>query len=217
MGYEYVVTHGTEQAAVRNIGSLGAHNEATACAAFAVAGVLGIPLKEAVGSYLEHSTPPGRMRLIRGIRSTTIIDDTYNASPLAVQEGIDTLSKVHGAKRRIAVIGDMLELGRYSIKEHEKIGRSLVTKVDALMTVGVRAKSIADAAREGGMKDTRIITLMDTDIAATTLHDLIKPGDVVYVKGSQGMRMERIVKHTMEEPERAGELLVRQDTMWQEK
>jgi UDP-N-acetylmuramyl pentapeptide synthase len=216
-GYEYTVSHGTEQVTVQDMGSLGAHNAATACAAFAVAGVLGIPLARAVASYGGHSTPPGRMRLIDGTRDTTIIDDTYNASPLAVAEGVESLSSVRGAKRRIAVIGDMLELGRYSIKEHEKIGRLVAHKADALMTVGVRAKTIADSAREGGMKDTRIIEVPDADAAAQALETLIKPGDVIYVKGSQGMRMERIVKHIMKEPERAQELLVRQDTVWKGK
>jgi UDP-N-acetylmuramyl pentapeptide synthase len=216
-GYEYTVSHGTEQVTVQDMGSLGAHNAATACAAFAVAGVLGIPLARAVASYSGHSTPPGRMRLIEGVHDTAIIDDTYNASPLAVAEGVESLGSVHGAKRRIAVIGDMLELGRYSIKEHEKIGRLVAHKVDALMTVGVRAKTIADSAREGGMKDTRIIEVQDAEAAAKALETLIKPGDVIYVKGSQGMRMERIVKHIMKEPERAPELLVRQDTVWKEK
>jgi UDP-N-acetylmuramyl pentapeptide synthase len=155
------------------------------------------------------------MRLIPGKKGTMLIDDTYNAAPLAVMEGIDALAKISLAKRRIAVLGDMLELGRFSVKEHEKIGRMLITKVDALMAVGVRAKSIADAARDGGMKDSRIIEVGDAEAAAEALLGLIKEGDAVYIKGSQRMRMEKVVKALMAEPERAGELLVRQDTVWQ--
>ena len=75
------------------------------------------------------------MRIIPGKKGSTLIDDSYNAAPLAVLEGVETLAKITLAKRRIAVIGDMLELGRFSVKEHEKIGRMLVTKVDALMAV----------------------------------------------------------------------------------
>jgi UDP-N-acetylmuramoyl-tripeptide--D-alanyl-D-alanine ligase len=85
------------------------------------------------------------------------------------------------------------------------------------MTVGVRSKSIADAAREGGMKDARIIEVGDAETAALALKELVKKGDVVYIKGSQGMRMEKIVKALMREPEKAADLLVRQDTVWQTK
>jgi UDP-N-acetylmuramoyl-tripeptide--D-alanyl-D-alanine ligase len=216
VGYEYSIEHAGKRVPIRIMGSLGTHNAYTACAAFAVAGALDISLEEAAKAYVEHTTPPGRMRIIPGMNGVTLIDDTYNAAPLAVMEGIEALSRVSLGKRRIAVIGDMLELGRFSVKEHEKIGRMLVTKVDALMTVGVRAKSIAESARDGGMKDSRIIEVGDAEHAAEGLAALVKPGDVVYVKGSQRMRMEKIVKALMAEPARASELLVRQDVMWQE-
>ncbi len=215
VGYEYTISHGVEKGIVKNIGTIGTHNASTASAAFAVAGLLGVPLATAILAFNAHETAPGRMKLIAGIKGSTIIDDTYNASPIAVEEGIDTLASIDGAKRRIAVIGDMLELGQYSVKEHEKIGAHLSTKIDALMTVGVRAKSIAESAREGGMKDSRIIEISDADEGAEALRELIKTGDVIYIKGSQGMRMEKIVKAIMREPERAEQLLVRQDDMWQ--
>lgn len=214
VGYSYTVEHAGSRETIRVQGSLGIHNAYTACAAFAVADVLGITLQEAAQAYGSHMTPPGRMRLIPGKKGTTLIDDTYNAAPLAVMEGVETLAKVTLGKRRIAVIGDMLELGRFSVKEHEKIGRMLITKVDALMAVGVRAKSIAEAARDGGMKDSRIIEVSDAEEAATALEGLIKAGDVIYVKGSQRMRMEKVVKALMAEPSKAAELLVRQDTFW---
>lgn len=216
VGYQYTVEHAGARETIRISGSLGIHNAYTACAAFAVADALGIKLPEAAKAYTEHVTPPGRMRIIPGKKGTTIIDDSYNAAPLAVLEGVETLAKITLGKRRIAVIGDMLELGRFSVKEHEKIGRMLVTKVDALMAVGVRAKSIAEAARDGGMKDSRIIEVGDADGAAKALEGLIKQGDIIYIKGSQRMRMEKVVKALMAEPNRASELLVRQDTVWQE-
>jgi len=216
VGCSFAISHGPESVVIRTMGSLGLHNAYTAAAACAVGGLLDIPLRAAGDAYGEHTTAPGRMRLIPGINDSTIIDDTYNASPIAVTEGIDTLATVTEAKRRIAVIGDMLELGRYSVKEHEKLGTHLAPKVDALMTVGVRAKSIAQSALEAGMKETRIIEVRDSDEGAAILKDLVKAGDVVYIKGSQGMRMERIVKAVMNEPERAGDLLVRQDDVWSE-
>ncbi len=216
VGYSFDISHGPESADIKIIGSLGLHTAYTAAAACAVGGLLDIPLHTAGDAYTEHTSAPGRMRLIKGIKDSTIIDDTYNASPLAATEGIDTLAGVTEATRRIAVVGDMLELGRYSVKEHEKLGAHLALKVDALMTVGVRAKHVAQSAVEGGMKETRILEVSDSEEGAEVLRGLIKAGDVIYVKGSQGMRMERIVKAIMKEPERAGELLVRQDSMWSE-
>lgn len=215
-GYSFTISHGPESVVITTIGSLGLHNAYTAAAACAVGGLLDIPLHAAGEAYVDHITAPGRMRLIPGMKDCTIIDDTYNSSPLAVTEGIDTLSYVTEAKRRIAVIGDMLELGRYSVKEHEKVGAHLASKVDALMTVGIRAKHVAESAVQGGLKETRIIEVGDSDEGAEVLKGLVKAGDVVYIKGSQGMRMERIVKALMKEPARASELLVRQDSVWSE-
>lgn len=214
VGCSFDISHGPETVTIKTMGSLGLHTAYTAAAACAVGGLLDIPLHAAADAYGEHTTAPGRMRLIPGIKDSTIIDDTYNASPIAVTEGIDTLTQVTEATRRIAVIGDMLELGRYSVKEHEKLGAHLASKVDALMTVGVRAKHIAQSAVEGGMKETRILEVGDSTEGAEVLRGLIKTGDVIYIKGSQGMRMERIVKALMKEPERAGEFLVRQDSVW---
>lgn len=213
-GTSLTLTHGTEAEPVTIIGSLGSHFTYAASAAAAVAGLLGISLHDAAAALSTHVSPPGRMRLIPGVNDTTLIDDTYNASPLAMEQAIDTLAGVHGAKRRIAVLGDMLELGRFSVKEHDHMGRHLALKVDALMTVGVRARGIASAAREAGMKDTKILEVSTAEEAAEGLSHLVKAGDVILVKGSQSIRMERIVKALMAEPKRAPELLVRQDTMW---
>lgn len=217
VGYEFIITHGAESAHIKINDSLGPHYAYSATAAAAVGGTLGISLTESTQALIEHITPPGRMRLIKGIHGTTIIDDTYNSSPLAVEQAIETLSGIHGAKRKIAVLGDMLELGRFSVKEHEKAGRLVATKVEALMTVGVRARSIAESARDGGLKNTRIIEHADSDAAAKDLAALIKPGDVILIKGSQGVRMEKIVKAIMENPSEAPNLLVRQDPVWQTK
>lgn len=217
VGYEFTITHGAERANIKITDSLGLHYAYSATAAVAVGGILGISLSDGAKALAGHATPPGRMRLIKGVHGTTIIDDTYNSSPLAVEQAIETLSSIHGAKRKIAVLGDMLELGRFSVKEHEKVGRLVATKVDALMTVGVRARSIAESARDGGLKDTRIIEHGDASAAAKDLVALIKPGDVILIKGSQGVRMEKIVKAVMENPSDAQNLLVRQDQMWQTK
>lgn len=216
-GSAFMLSHGQESAPVEIMGSLGTHTAYSAAAAAAVGGLLGIPLSEAAAALHEHDTPPGRMRLIKGTKETIIIDDTYNASPLAMEQAIEALGSLTGAKRRIAVLGDMLELGRFSVKEHEKVGQFLALKVDALLTVGIRARSIALSAHEAGLKETRILEAQNADAAAETLLSLIKPGDAILVKGSQSMRMERIVSALMAEPDRAPDLLVRQDSIWKSK
>lgn len=216
-GAAFMLSHGQESAPVEILGSLGTHSAYSAAAAAAVGGLLGVSLKDAAKDLHEHDTPPGRMKIIAGKKDFTIIDDTYNASPLAMEQALETLGSLVHAKRRIAVLGDMLELGRFSVKEHEKVGRFLAGKVDALMTVGIRARSIATSAHEAGLKETRILEAQDADSAAEMLEKLLKPGDAVLVKGSQSMRMERVVRSLMAEPEKAGELLVRQDTIWNTK
>ena len=216
-GYEFTLSHGSESGVVSITGSLGLHFEYAAAAAAAVGGALGISLSDAIAALEKHAMPPGRMRLIRGVEGSMLLDDTYNASPLAVQQALETLSSVTGAKRKIAILGDMLELGRLSVAEHQKIGQLVATNVDALMTVGIRARGIASSAREAGMKESRVIEYTDAEAAGADLPHLLKPGDVVLIKGSQGMRMERIVYAVMAEPERAGELLVRQDILWGKK
>jgi UDP-N-acetylmuramyl pentapeptide synthase len=215
-GYRFQITHGVDTVAIESQGTIGMHTALAYAAACAVAGVLSIPLTTAARALEQHTPAPGRMRLIRGIKDSTIIDDTYNASPLAVEEGITLLQSLTSMPRRVAILGDMLELGRFSVREHEKIGRMLGTHIDALVVVGVRARAIAESAHESGFRATRILALQDATEAAATAPKLIKKGDLVYVKGSQGMRMERVVKALMQNPESAGDLLVRQDPPWQD-
>ncbi|OGL71996.1 hypothetical protein A3C17_01830 [Candidatus Uhrbacteria bacterium RIFCSPHIGHO2_02_FULL_53_13] len=109
----------------------------------------------------------------------------------------------------------MLELGSYSDRAHEEVGEKVAaTKMDALITVGERARAIARTARQGGLAAEAIVNFADATEAARYLQSHIKSGDVVLVKGSQMMRMERIIETLMAEPERASELLVRQEPRW---
>jgi UDP-N-acetylmuramoyl-tripeptide--D-alanyl-D-alanine ligase len=109
----------------------------------------------------------------------------------------------------------MLELGRYSVEEHKKVGAYAARIADVLVTVGVRARDIAGAALDAGMKDTNIFQYEDASQAGEELLGFIREGDCVLVKGSQGVRTERVIERLMAEPERATELLVRQEKNWQ--
>jgi len=148
------------------------------------------------------------------MRDSVIIDDTYNASPAAMEEALIALGDIPRTGRRIAVLADMLELGGFSVTEHNRIGALVAESADILVTVGVRTKGIAEGARSSGMPENMIIECERGSDASTELLSLIQSGDVILVKGSQSMRMERVVKSLMQEPEKAKDLLVRQDAEW---
>ena len=187
-----------------------------AAAGAAAALAAGATLESAAAGLMTLVPPPGRMRIIPGKDGSTIIDDTYNSSPVATEEALRTLAGLP-ATRRIAVLADMLELGTYSAAEHERIGR-LAASTDMLITVGVRAQAIAEgmrAAQKEGEAETRVIRSFDRGSDASAfLLTILKEGDVALIKGSQSMRMERVVKSVMAEPNKAKDLLCRQDAEW---
>ncbi len=108
----------------------------------------------------------------------------------------------------------MLELGKYSTDEHRRIGKHIAKTAKLLVTVGLRARFFAEGALEGKMKEKSIVRFEDSRQAGEYLKKVIKRGDVVLIKGSQSIRMERVTEMLLAEPERAGELLVRQEEDW---
>lgn len=208
----------TEEVLVKGV--LGAHALMPLVAAAAVGLAVGRSATDILTGLDLYQPPKGRMRLIAGLKGSLIIDDTYNSSPAAVSAALDTLKSMkHGRSkmRRIAVLGDMLELGRLSVEEHRKIGAQVAKCADSLVTVGFRARDIAESALSNGMADQNILQYEDSLKVGQELQNLIDEHDVVLVKGSQSMRMERIVEDCMLEPEKAKDLLVRQDAQWKRK
>ena len=195
-------------------GTVGAHALQPFLAAAAVGKALGRGLEEVVKALGAYEPPQGRMRLVPGLKETLIIDDTYNSSPAAVVAALETLKHLPVKGRRIAVLGDMLELGRHSVEEHRKAGALAAKICDLLFTVGFRARDMAQGALDAGMLDANIFQYEDARRAGKELEVMLKQGDTVLVKGSQSARMERAVEEIMAEPERAAELLVRQDPEW---
>ncbi len=181
-------------------------------AAAAVGIVYGLSLEQIAEKLKKYSPPPGRLNLLPGIKYTKIIDDSYNSSPLAVKAALDVLIHLNCTGDKYAVLGDMLELGAYTQEAHQDIGCDVARfGIDYLITVGERAKDIASAAREYGMNPDRIFSFDNSIEAGRFLQDRIQEGDLILVKGSAGMAMEKIVKEIMAEPDRAKELLVRQE------
>ena len=216
VGMQFRVDHAGSSVPVSVFGALGRPRIYAALAAIAVADVVGIDTVTAAGALMSWDPPPGRVRIIQGMKGSILIDDTYNSSPSAALAALDTLKDVR-AGRRIAVMGDMLELGKYSRDAHRQVGERAAACADILITIGFRARAMAEAALDAGLKEENIRQYEKDDTARATDELLadVREGDVILVKGSQGMRMERIVRALMNEPAQAADLLVRMDREWQ--
>lgn len=212
-GIYFDVATEEESIPVSLAGTLGEHHAFHVLAALAVTKALGENLALAAKNFRTHEPTPGRMRIIEGEKETVILDDTYNSSPVAAEEALKVLGMLE-AKRKIAVLGDMLELGRYSVDAHRKAGAQASQVADILVTVGVRSRATAESALDN-MNESDVFQFDDSREAGIFLEPLIEKGDAILVKGSQGMRMERIVEEMMAHPEDKEKLLVRQDEEWQ--
>jgi len=191
-----------------------------ALAASAVGVAMEMNLVEIAEALRKFNSPNGRMSLIDGIKHTLIVDDSYNSSPSSTMLALDMVSKIPLARgaRRFAVLGDMLELGSYSEDGHKEVGQyAHKSGIDHLITVGERARDIGRGAEAAGMSKDNIFEYTDVAEAGRFVQQRILHGDLIFVKGSQGMRMEKIVKELMAEPLRAEELLVRQGKEWDDK
>jgi len=173
-----------------------------------------IKISEGISSLVS---PLGRMKLISGVKGTMLIDDTYNSSPVAVHSALDALSEVKTVGRRIAVLGDMMELGKHSVEEHKVVGEAVAKSADILVTVGIRSRQTAESAMDNGLSEKNIFQFENSVEAGDFLQNLINDGDVILIKGSQSVRMERCVEELMLEPNKAKELLVRQEEEWKKR
>ncbi|MFH1744888.1 MAG: UDP-N-acetylmuramoyl-tripeptide--D-alanyl-D-alanine ligase [bacterium] len=197
------------------------YNSVYAALAGASCGIaMGMNLIEISEALREFNLPKGRMNLIPGIKYTMIIDDSYNSAPDSAISALEIVKRIpieYGAQK-FAALGDMLELGRESERGHREVGRYLVEcGIDKLIAVGEYAIDIGVGAKEAGMKDDNIFYFSNSEEAGLFIQNRIKKGDLILVKGSQGARMEKIVKELMAEPLRAEELLVRQEPTWSRK
>lgn len=214
VGVECVLEHIGEEVVFKVHGSLGVQHAYNYAAAIAVGAQFDVPLHDSAKALAVHLPPAGRMRIIEGIKDTLILDDTYNSSPVAAQLALSTVKDLKGVGKKIVVLGDMLELGRFSVREHERLGEQVAKSADILITLGVRARKIAQSALENGMSEKNIFQYDDIGRAGHELLEMIESGDLVLVKASQGIRAEKIVERLMAHPEQAEELLCRQGRAW---
>ncbi len=186
-------------------------------AAFSVADALGFNRREVLANLSGFRTPPGRLSLIEGKNQSVIIDDSYNASPEAMEAALKLLDNLKAPGRKIAVLGDMLELGKFTEEAHHTVGEHAAKVVKHLITVGVRAKGIAESAYMHGMTAQNVAEYQGSREAGRALASILEPGDLILVKGSQGVRLERAVEELMAHPEHKEKLLVRQEEEWKKK
>ena len=169
---------------------------------------------EAVNKLKNYDMPPGRMHLLKGINDSLIIDDTYNSSPFACESGLKTLGEIKNKGRKIAVLGDMLELGRHTEEAHKNIGKIAKENSDVIVVVGSRAQTIKNGALEAGANPKKVFEFNNSIEAGEFLKTFVKKGDLIFIKGSQGMRMERAVETILLDQKNKNKLLVRQDDEW---
>lgn len=214
IGISFRAVHLDESADVFIKGALGIQQMYIALSALAVGHALGFPLKKMAKAFEDFEPSPSRMRLISGVKESVVIDDSYNSSPVALEEALRTLKEIKSKGKKIAVLGDMLELGIYSTDEHKKAGEMLSGTCDILITAGVRARFFAEGALNAEMDESKIFQFEDSVSAGKQAELLSGPGDVILIKGSQGVRMEKAVEEVMAHPEKKDSLLCRQEEEW---
>jgi len=170
----------------------GRHNLENLLAAIATARSIGISW-EGIQRGVAEVKPAYHRGIILDAGGTTIYDDTYNSNPYALGRALTLMSEADVTGRRIAVIGDMLELGENELDYHRDSGRSIPTTVDTVVGVGKRSRALLDGAREAGFSDDKLHHFDDAQSAGEFLKTFIRPGDLVLIKASRGIGLDRIV------------------------
>lgn len=174
---------------------IGAGQVANVLAAVAVALRFQVPLDEMMRVAAAFAPPPGRGEVLRLSGGVTLVDDSYNSSPAALERALRSLGRDRGHRRRIAVLGEMLELGARGPALHRACGRlAAEAGFDVLLAVGGPAASeLAAGARGAGLGAGQVTTCAAAEEAAALAADLVRAGDLVLVKGSRGVRVDRVV------------------------
>ena len=188
-GVRFRLHYGRETLHVR-IPMIGRHSVHTALRAAAVGLVEGMEWGEILAG-LRIGNPQLRLVVVPGKNDSLLLDDTYNASPESTIAALNLLGELEG--RKVAILGDMLELGQYEHQGHQTVGNLAAKVANLLVTVGPRAKTIAESALAAGLQSAAISQFEDTEQALDFLRKTLSPGDVVLVKGSRAVQMDKIV------------------------
>jgi len=177
-----------------NLGLLGRHNVYNALAAFSAGSILNVE-KEEIKKALENYTPFQLRMELSEVDGVKILNDSYNANPISMAMALETLKEMKTSGNKIAVLGDMLELGEKSFEYHKKIGEKVKEcQIDYLFTLGKLSLGITQGAKERGFKSENIFPFKDKKSLLESLLEILKPGDIVLFKGSRKMGLEEIVE-----------------------
>lgn len=191
-GAVHFTLHLPEEAMPVRLPVPGRHNVQNALAAAAAAWVMDVPPADIVAGLADFRPCPGRMELVELPGDLLILEDSYNANPLSMRAALDALYDLGRPGRRIAVLGDMLELGPTARDLHREVGALVAERADWLFTLGDLAREIAVGAAGHGLPAAQIVTSATVEDLLAGLRPVLQPGDRLLVKGSRGMRMERI-------------------------
>jgi UDP-N-acetylmuramoyl-tripeptide--D-alanyl-D-alanine ligase len=188
-------------------------------AALSVSRALQLDFDRSVNVIKKVPTLAGRMRVIKGIKETTLIDDSYNANPSSMTAALKTLANLDHLGRKVAILGNMNELGEVSEKAHRMIARVAGRICDLLVFIGPNAKIMQESVEllksSERTRGQKIVIFEMVSRAVISIDELIEKNDLILIKASQNkMRFEKIVEALMAEPEKASGLLVRQGRRW---
>ncbi len=213
-GYSFKLNYKGKSVPVRLPFILAKHLIPSALAAVGVGVAMKMNLVEIAQALEGLQSLPGRMNMFPGIQGTQIIDDTYNASPTSTRAAIETLSYMQ-APRKVAILGDMLELGENSDEEHAGLATDIKqANISRVLLVGKHMQALYTALIQIGYQDKQVSIYMDPWGVLEALSETLRPSDLILVKGSQGLRMELIVEALLAQPEQAETLLCRQSPTW---
>jgi alanine racemase len=189
---------------------VGRHQAYTVLAAIAVGLACHVPWGDILDAVEESRPGAGRLQLLPGVNGSLLLDGSASSSPETALQALATLAD-YAAQRRIAVLGDMAQLGGYAVEGHRLVGRTAAAFVDLLVTKGQRATWIAEAAKEAGLPCERVFVTYAANDAVRYLEPRLQSGDVVLVKGDVETRMEDVAGGLLADPADAARLVQRTD------
>ncbi|MEK7555362.1 MAG: UDP-N-acetylmuramoyl-tripeptide--D-alanyl-D-alanine ligase [Patescibacteria group bacterium] len=196
-GVSFKIEHNGNVVPIKIKNTFGRPNAYAAGAAACVGLIYGLNLVRICEALSSNYHPAKhRMNIFAGVNGSWVIDDSYNASPISMKAALETLAdiKTGSEARKIAVLGDMLELGEYSSKAHKSIGKLSAGIVDFLIVVGEEGKIIAETAVLNGLAKDKILSFNTAEEAAKTIKNIIKKGDIILVKASRGIGLDKVVE-----------------------
>lgn len=186
--------HGDGKTHMVELAVPGQHNVSNALAAAATAHILSVPMEDIVTGLQQFSPAAGRMVQSELPGGGVLLDDSYNSNPMSAAAGLEVLRLQNCRGQKIAVLGDMLELGERAEQHHQDLGRRAADCAELIIAVGQYAGAICQGAASVGMPDARLIQRADSEAAVDVVLSRIECGDGVLVKGSRGVHLETLVE-----------------------